>query len=288
MSVLIAATEATTTNAALVRAFVRQGLPARIEHPRFVCGAGHDDVVVGRVDVRPGLGGAESGISALAIAAEAGVTVRNGADALLACHDKLLTALLMEASGVPHPRSRVAYSARDPVDLRLPVVVKPRFGSWGRDVVLCNTNDDLRETLTAAERRPWFGLHGALVQELVPPRGHDLRVVVAAGRVVGAVLRHAAPGEWRTNVALGARRVPVTPPRSARDLARRAAAVVRGDLVGVDLLPSADGWTVLELNGAVEFTSTYSLGSDVFDEAARALIGRTAATVSAPRARARA
>jgi RimK family alpha-L-glutamate ligase len=288
VAVLIAATETTPTNAALLEAFVRRGVPASVEHPRFACGAGSGDVVVGRLDVRPTLGGAESGISSLAIAAEAGVTVRNGADALLACHDKLLTALLLGASGVPHPATRVVYSASDPVDLPLPVVVKPRFGSWGRDVVLCRTDEELRETLADLERRPWFGLHGALVQELVPPRGHDLRVIVAAGRVVGAILRQPAPGEWRTNVALGARRVPVAPPRSAGDLARRAAAVVRGDLVGVDLLPTEAGWTVLELNGAVEFTSAYSAGSDVFDEVARAIVGCAAAPVSAARAQARA
>jgi hypothetical protein len=78
------------------------------------------------------------------------------------------------------------------------------------------------------------------------------------------------------------------PPQAASDLARRAAAVVRGDLVGVDLLPTECGWTVLELNGAVEFTAAYSLGSDVFDQVARALVGRTATSVSAARTRARA
>jgi hypothetical protein len=47
--------------------------------------------------------------------------------------------------------------------------------------------------------------------------------------------------------------------------------------VGVDLLPSATGWTVVELNGAVDFTDEYSLGRDVFAavtfELARAALG---------------
>jgi glutathione synthase/RimK-type ligase-like ATP-grasp enzyme len=113
-----------------------------------------------------------------------------------------------------------------------------------------------------------------VAQKLVAPRGYDLRVVVAAGTVVGAVRRIAAPGEWRTNVALGARREPVTPPPEACDVALRAAAAVDGALVGVDLLPADVGtWVVLEVNGAVDFNSTYTLGDDVFADAAAALRG---------------
>ncbi len=112
------------------------------------------------------------------------------------------------------------------------------------------------------------------MQELVPPCGYDLRVVVAGGEVVGSVRRLAAPGEWRTNVALGGRRLPASVPAPARGLALAAAAALGADLVGVDLLPLQNGgWTVLELNGAADFTVEYSLpGRDVFDETARLLV----------------
>ena len=44
--------------------------------------------------------------------------------------------------------------------------------------------------------------------------------------------------------------------------------------VGVDLLPASDGgWVVIELNGAVEFTSGYSEWVDVFAESALLLEG---------------
>jgi glutathione synthase/RimK-type ligase-like ATP-grasp enzyme len=118
----------------------------------------------------------------------------------------------------------------------------------------------------------WFLEHGALVQELVPHTGPDLRIVVAGDRVVGAVRREAAPGEWRTNVALGATRVPVEPPPEAALLALAAARAVGAALVGVDLLPTPDGGhTILELNGAVDFTREYRADVDVFRETAAEL-----------------
>jgi RimK family alpha-L-glutamate ligase len=149
-----------------------------------------------------------------------------------------------------------------------PYVVKPPFGSWGRGVHRCESRAELRACLRHLSHRPWFGRHGALVQELIAPRGFDLRLIVSRGAVVGAVERLAAPGEWRTNIALGGTRRRVTPSLEACDLAVEAAATVCGDLVGVDLLPHEDGWRVIEINGAVDFTDDYALdGRDVFARA---------------------
>ena len=151
-----------------------------------------------------------------------------------------------------------------------PVVVKPRFGSWGKSVYRCDDSMALAKTLAAVSREEWFARHGAIVQTLVPPQGYDLRVLVEAGRVAGAVYRIAPPGEWRTNVNLGAVRRPVDdPPREAVALALRAARAAAPSLVGVHLLPTRDGgWVVVELNGAVDFTSDYSTWFDVFAEVA--------------------
>jgi len=110
----------------------------------------------------------------------------------------------------------------------------------------------------------------------VPPQGWDLRVVVAGGRVVGAARRVAAPGEWRTNVALGGRCEPAAPPPLARALALAAAAAIRADFVGVDLLPTSTGYVIAELNGAVDIRALYALdGEDVYEEVVLELL-RTA------------
>jgi RimK family alpha-L-glutamate ligase len=234
---------------------------------------GPDDAALSRLDVLHSLDGIEPGIWEVGRLEAEGVPVLNKLRALLATHDKLQTSRVLAGVGLPHPRTVHLVTAREKVALDPPVVVKPRFGSWGRDVALCSDRRQLAETLDELSGRPWFTRQGVLVQELVPPLGHDLRIVVAGGGAVGAVRRRAAEGEWRTNVALGAERQSVKPPRAALELAIASAAAAGGDLVGVDLLPTHDGgWTVIEINGAVEFTDDYSLDRDVFAAAFEGLL----------------
>jgi len=286
MRLLIAADAVTPTNAGLVRAIRARGFDSQVVPASALAArAGPPDTVLGRVDVLPTLDGASSCLWILRQIEERGVHVLNSAAALLTAHDKLLTAVRLSRSGVPHPAT-AHVDERAPVPgLRFPVVVKPRFGSWGKDVFLCRTRRDLRCLLPALRDRGWFRRQGAVVQELVPPCGYDLRLVVAGGEVIGGIERVAAPGEWRTNVSLGGRRrrLEHVPPEAAA-LAIGAAGALATDLAGVDLLPTEEGgWTVLEVNGAVDFTEDYALGGeDVFDEVAVRVLADACRASAAP------
>ena len=262
----------TRTNLVLAYAWRALGIDARILWPQEATELlREDDVALFRLDVLPSLDGIEPGLEVADELARRGVRVLNGADSMLAAHDKLLTAELLAAAGVPHPRV-VHVDASTSESVRLPCVIKPRFGSWGQDVFLCRTQDELEATLRAVRVRSWFERHGALAQEVIGPVRSDLRLVVAGGTVVASGERMAALGEWRTNVSLGGSVRPVPPSQEARELAVRAADAIGIDLAGVDLLPTADGWIVLELNGAVDFDANYTLGdSDPFVAALTAL-----------------
>jgi [lysine-biosynthesis-protein LysW]--L-2-aminoadipate ligase len=236
---------------------------------------GPGDVALARLDVKTTLDGIEPGMWSLRRLERRGVVVLNPPEAVAAMHDKLLTAMRLRQVNVPHPASAYLPVGASPRGIALPAVVKPRFGSWGEHVHLCATRNQLRRCLRALRDERWFLEQGALVQELVPPTGCDLRVLVAGGEVVGAIERVAAPGEWRTNVALGGTRRPARPDRRARALALAAAAAVGADLTGVDLLRRGRSYVVLELNGAVDFTEEYSLDSTcVFARTLEALAGR--------------
>jgi len=282
--VWIAAGRRTETNDELVEAVRRRGLRAWVVEPRGVEAlARPGDVVLGRLDVRSALDGVEDGLQHLRRLEGRGIRVLNGTSALLTCHDKLQTALRLGRLGLPHPATVHLDPGAPLPRLTFPIVAKPRFGSWGSDVSCCMTPRALTALVSRLRERPWFRRQGVLLQELIPPAGFDLRVVVSGGRVVGAIERVAAAGEWRTNIALGGHRRPVDPPPDARRLALAAAAAVRADLVGIDLLPLPDGGhVVLELNGAVDFTSDYSpAGRDIFDAAAGVIAAEASAGLDA-------
>jgi [lysine-biosynthesis-protein LysW]---L-2-aminoadipate ligase len=270
---VVAAAETNETSTQLATAWRERGIEAERLPPLEV--RSHirsGDTVLGRLDVLATLDGVEPGLLELLLLERAGFPVLNRAAALLGTHDKLLTAHRLAGAGLPHPRTFQVEPRGAVPSLATPAVLKPRFGSWGEDVFVCRSDAELARRLEDVRDRSWFRRHGALLQELIAPRGYDLRVIVAGGLVVGAVVRVAAPGEWRTNISLGGSRRPTVPTADASSLAAAAAAAVGADLVGVDLLPVDGGYVVLELNGAVEFDLGYSLpGRDVYLDAARAL-----------------
>jgi [lysine-biosynthesis-protein LysW]---L-2-aminoadipate ligase len=274
MKFAVVAHRRSTTNEALVAAARASGLDAVLVEPRRALSLLEPgDLALARLDIREGLDGIERGTGELERLAAGGVDVRNPPGTLIVAHDKLLTARTLRLAGLPHPHTTLLSPALPAAMPDLPLVLKPRFGSWGRDVERCSTAEELDAALVRLQRKHWFREHGALAQELVEPRGWDLRVVVAGGRVVGAACRIARGGEWRTNAALGAQVEPVDPPPIARALALAAARAARADLVGVDLLPTPNGgFVVLELNGAVDFRPAYAPQRDVFFDAVAALL----------------
>lgn len=280
--VVVVAERTSVTNRALVAAFRAFGMVAvqlggqQLRAAR-VFGRLDDAVLLGRADVSRRLDGVGEAFWELRRLEHASAQARvlNGSRTLLRCHDKLQTARRLRQAGLPHPRTALLRAADCSPAFSGPYVVKPRFGSWGRDVERCADERELRRCLRRLARRHWFRAHGAIVQEFLPSESVDLRIVLAAGQVVGAVERVAAAGEWRTNIALGGSRRAVEPPATACALARSAAEAFGADLVGVDLLPDRDGsYSVIELNGAVEFTDLY--GDRIFARVAELLVPQRA------------
>lgn len=186
----------------------------------------------------------------------AGVRVVNSSAVIATCGDKAETTMRLAAAGVPFPRTAVALTpdaALDAIEaIGYPVVVKPVVGSWGRLVTKANDRDAAEAILE--HRRVLGAPHHQIVyvQELVPRQWHDVRVIVAGERVVGAMARTSA--HWINNVARGAevRAWKVTDDLAAA--ARGAARAVGGGLLAIDAFVAPDGRVVVsEVNHTMEF-----------------------------------
>jgi len=261
------------TNGALVEAWRALGVRARLLSPSAAAATLEiTDTALVRLDVLQTLDGIEPGLDSVRELEARGVRVLNTSTALTRAHDKLESLQALEAAGIPVP-AWVHLTGPDVAPtVDLPLVVKPRFGSWGLDVTRCETRSELDLCLKWARGRVWFQRHGAIIEQYIPSGGVDRRVLVAAGGVVGAIERVAASGEWRTNISLGGSKHTAPSAPEADELAVAAATACGADFVGVDLALSGQRWLVMELNGAVDFDDTYSLEDrDVFAEIALAL-----------------
>ena len=178
-----------------------------------------------------------------------GVTVMNPASVIERCVDKFYTTAIMRTAGLPVPETVVCEGTGDAIAAVRQfggAIIKPIFGSMGHGMVRVDNSDVAFRVVKALDQV------GAVfyVQRVVDHGGRDVRVFVVGGRVVAAIERRAASGEWRTNVSQGGTAHALALPPEWEALALQAAAAVGADYAGVDLLPSRDGGMfVLEVNG---------------------------------------
>jgi len=212
---------------------------------------------------------------------ERGVPVINSPRAIERAVDKFYTSALLQEAGLPTVETVVCERAADAMAAVRElgdVVIKPIFGSMGNGLVRVSDPDVAFRVVKALETtRTVF-----YVQRAIDHGGRDYRLFVVGGRLLAAIERQAAGGDWRSNVARGAAAVPFDPPGAWQAFAVRAAAVIEADYAGVDLLADRDGRVyVLEVNGIPGWEGLQrATGVDV----AGALVDHVAARVGAGRA----
>jgi ribosomal protein S6--L-glutamate ligase len=203
-----------------------------------------------------------------------GAIVVNRIDALLAAQDKFRTSWLLAQRGIPTPRAAVAQTAADAeraLASLADAVAKPVAGSLGDGIE--RASDDAAGRQLVAERVERDG--AVYLQEYVPHPGRDLRVFVVGGRARAAIARHAAPGEWRTNVAGGGRAEAVSLAPAVERAAEAATAALGLDYAGVDLVLGPEGPVVLEVNGNPHWRGILeATGLDMAEVIAGHVLGR--------------
>ena len=181
-----------------------------------------------------------------------GVFSSNESLGITRAHDKLRQLQLLARAGIGMPVTGFAHDSEDIGGIidsvgGAPVVVKLLQGTQGKGVVLAETRK-AAESVIGAFRELDANI---LVQEFIKEsRGSDIRAFVVGRRVVASMVRHAAPGEFRSNIHRGgtAEAIKLTP--EERSTARRAAQRVGLAVAGVDMMRSNHGPVVLEVNSS--------------------------------------
>lgn len=181
-----------------------------------------------------------------------GVYPVNESVAITRSRDKLRSMQLLSRKGVGMPITGFASKPDDVKDLLdmvggAPVVIKLLEGTQGIGVVLAETRKAAESVVEA-----FMGLKAnIMVQEYIKEAGGaDIRCFVIGDKVIAAMKRQGAEGEFRSNLHRGgsASLVKITP--EERRTAATAAKIMGLNVAGVDLLRSARGPLVMEVNSS--------------------------------------
>ena len=176
----------------------------------------------------------------------------NGSQGITASRDKLHSHQLLARHKIGMPNTAFANSPKDTDSLinlvgTAPLIVKLLESTQGKGVVLAETKKAAQSVISA-----FRGLKANfLVQDFVKEaNGEDIRCFVLNGKVVAAMKRSAAAGDFRSNLHQGGQASIVRISKEERETAIRAVKAFGLRMAGVDLLRSNDGPKVLEVNSS--------------------------------------
>ncbi len=134
------------------------------------------------------------------------------------------------------------------------VVYKPVDGWGGIGMVLIESENDLNKIMPFLNQ---LDIRFFYIEKFVNYDGTDYRIDVVDGEAISCYGRRAKKGDWRTNVTSGGSIFLRDMTDQLADLAVRAAAAVRLDIAGVDIIydREREEHIVLEVNGIPAFAT---------------------------------
>jgi len=201
-----------------------------------------------------------------------GAQVLNTAQAIVQSRDKLFAHQVMAMHKLPMPDTAFASSHLDTEDLirmvgGTPLVIKLLQSTQGKGVILAENRKSAASLIEALQNAEASFLVQQFISEAA---GQDLRCIVLDGKVIAAMVRRANGDDFRANLHKGgiASEARITP--EERKLAIRAASKLGLKFAGVDILRSAKGPLLLEVNSSpglegIERTAGTDIAGQVLD-----------------------
>ena len=181
-----------------------------------------------------------------------GVYPLNESVAIGRSRDKLRSMQLLARDGVGLPVTTFAHDPKQTEEVlelagSAPLVIKLLEGTQGLGVVLADTDRSAKSVVEA------FRATGTniLIQEFIKEAGGtDIRAIVIGGKVIAAMKRTGAAGEFRSNLHRGGSAEVIKLSPEERSTAVRAAKAMGLNACGVDMLRANHGAVVMEVNSS--------------------------------------
>lgn len=181
-----------------------------------------------------------------------GVYPLNESVAIGRSRDKLRSMQLLARDGIGLPVTTFAHDPKQTEEVLelaggAPVVIKLLEGTQGIGVVLADTN---RSAKSVVEAFRGAGVNILLQEFIKESGGTDIRAIVVGGKVVAAMKRTGAEGDFRSNLHRGgsAKLIKLSP--EERSTAIRSAKAMGLNVCGVDMLRANHGPVVMEVNSS--------------------------------------
>lgn len=181
-----------------------------------------------------------------------GVFSTTYSQSIVRSRDKLRSLQILSGAGLPMPKTAFTNYSKEEKNIvdnvgGSPLIIKLLEGTQGLGVVLAETRKAAVSVIEA-----FHGLKARIiVQEFIKEaKASDIRIFVVDGKVVGAMKRSGKEGEFRSNLHRGGKAEVIKLSRAERSVAIKAASSMGLSVAGVDLLQSARGPLILEVNSS--------------------------------------
>lgn len=184
-----------------------------------------------------------------------GVFTTANSIAIVRSRDKLRANQLLAKAGVGVPKTVIARETAEFDEVLeivggAPVIIKVARGTHGAGVVLAETRKAAKAVMQAfyAQNVNFF------VQDFIEESaGQDIRALVVGGRVVASIKRQNPEDDFRSNTHQGGIGKAIKLTDEEKRTAVKAARAMGLPICGVDMMRSAEGPLVLEVNSSPSF-----------------------------------
>lgn len=187
-----------------------------------------------------------------------GVYTPSSSLAINRSRDKLRSMQLLAKAGVGIPKTVVSRNTMDIDDLiekvgGTPVIIKLARGTHGNGVVLAETRKAAKSVLQALYLSNEDGTNVLLQEFVEESAGTDIRAFVVGGRVVASMKRQSLDDDFRSNLHKGGEGTTIKLTDEEKKAAIKAARAMGLNIAGVDMMRSARGPLILEVNASPGF-----------------------------------